>query len=131
MDTEVSNNTSILVVFLYPVVSGPGVAIILVMTLRRKEQWPRLLFFPLLIAAHLVGYSFMVHALGNLRVISGSLACTITSIIAVGTALGLRLYSHRFYQVVGDDPSRRRWFVIGIFLIPLLQVGTVTALTFL
>ena len=131
MDMTVANVSSFLVVFLYPVVSGPVAALVLVMVLKRRERWPGLLFFPLLVVAHIAGYLSMVHTLGDYRAVSGVLACVTTPILAVGTALGLRLAARRFYQAVGNDPSRRRWFVIGTFLIPLLQVGTVGTLALL
>jgi hypothetical protein len=131
VDTAVANVSSFLVVFLYPVISGPVAALVLVMALKRRERWPGLFFFPLLVVAHIAGYLVMVHTLGDYRAVTGTLACVTAPILAVGTALGLRLASRRFYQAVGDDPSRRRCFVIGTFLIPLLQVGTVGALALL
>ena len=73
----------------------------------------------------------MVHTLGDFRAVYSILACVMTPIFAVGTALGVRLSSRRFYQAVGDDSSRRRWFAIGTVVIPLLQLGIVLALALL
>jgi hypothetical protein len=126
-----ANVSSLVVVFLYPIISGPVAALILVMALRRKERWLGLLFFPMLIVAHAAGYLLMVNTLGDFRAMTGMLACLTTPIFAVGTALGLRLSSRRFYQAVGDDPCRRRWFVVGTILIPFLQLGTVLTLALL
>ena len=131
MDMVISTIYFFAVVFLYPVVSGPLTALVFVMALRRKEQWPSFLFWTVLIAVHIAGFFLMVHTLGDFLFGPGFLACLITPIFAVGTALGLRLSSRRFYQAVGDDPSRRRWFAAGTFLIPLLQLGTVVMLMLL
>jgi hypothetical protein len=131
MDEVISIISFFAAVFLYPIVSGPGAAFALVMILRREEQGLKLLFWPVLIAVHIAGYFFMLHTLGDFFFGPGFLACLITPIFAVSTALGLRLSSHRFHQAVGDDPSRRRWFVIGTVLIPLMQLGTVMVLMLL
>lgn len=131
MDAVISTISFFVAVFLYPVISGPVAALVLVMALKRTEQWLRVLFWPVLIAVHIAGFFLMVHTLGDFVFGPGFLACLITPIFAVGTALGLRLSSRRFYQAVGDDPSRRRWFVTGTFLIPLLQLGTVVMLILL
>jgi hypothetical protein len=131
MDTIIDTVSFFVAVFLYPIISGPVAALVLVMALKRKEQWLRVLFWPVLIAVHIAGFFLMLHTLGDFVFGPGFLACLITPIFAVGTALGLRLSSRRFYQAVGDDPSRRRWFVTGTFLIPLLQLGTVVILILL
>lgn len=131
MDGVISTISFFTAVFLYPIVSGPVAALALVMILKRKEQWPRFLFWPMLIAAHIAGFFLMRHTLGDFFFGPGFLACLITPIVAVGTALGMRLSTRRFYQAVGDDASRGRGFVAGTFLIPLLQLGTVMALILL
>jgi hypothetical protein len=131
MDTIIDTVFFFAAVFLYPVISGPVAALVLVVALKRKEQWLRVLFWPVLIAVHIAGFFLMVHTLGDFVFGPGFLACLITPIFAVGTALGLRLSSRRFYQAVGDDLIRRRWFVTATFLIPLLQLGTVVMLILL
>jgi hypothetical protein len=131
MDTVISTISFFVTAFLYPVISGPVAALVLVMVLKQKEQWPRVLFWPVLIAVHVGGFFLMVRTLGDFVFGPGFLACLITPIFAVGTALGLRLSSRRFYQAVSDDLDRRRWFVMGTVLIPLLQLGTVVILTLL
>jgi hypothetical protein len=118
-------------VLLYPVVSGPVAARVLVVILKREGRGLRLFFWPALIAVHVAGYFFMLHTLGDVIFGPGFLACLITPIFAVGTALGLRLSSRRFYRAIGDDASRRRWFVIGTVLIPLMQLVTIGVLILL
>jgi hypothetical protein len=93
--------------------------------------WLRYLFWPILIAVHIAGFFLMLHTMGEFIFGPGFLACLITPIFAVGTALGLRLSSHRFYQEIRDDPGAKRWFMMGTFLIPLLQLGTVFLLILL
>ena len=73
----------------------------------------------------------MLNTLGDFIFWPGFLACLITPIFAVGTALALRLASRQFYQEDGGDPSLQRWLMIGTFLIPLLQLGTVFTLILL
>jgi transposase len=83
----------------------------------------RILFWPVLIAVHIGGYFFMLHTLGDFFFGPGFLACLITPVFAVSTALGLRFSSRRFCRATGDD--------IGTVLIPLMQLGTVMVLTLL
>jgi hypothetical protein len=118
-------------VLLYPTLTGPVAALVLVLVLKRQERWPRLFFWPALIALHIAGFFFLEHTLGDFVFGPGFLSCLITPIFAVSTALGLRLSSGRFYRAVGDDPGRRRWLIAGTVLIPLLQLGTVLTLILL
>ena len=131
MNEVISTITSLVMVFLYPVISGPIAAFIYVKTLKLKEYWLRYLFWPVLLAVHVAGYFLMLHTLGDFFFGPGFLACLITPIIAVGTALVLRLFSRRFYQEVDDDPGKKRWYLMGTFLIPLMQLGTVFILILL
>lgn len=116
---------------LYPVVSGPLAALLLVVTLKRDERWPRLLFWPGLIVVHVAGYLLMMHTLDNSLVGSGFLSCLITPIFAVATALGLRLWLQRFNKAMDNDPNQRRWLIAGTIALPLLQLVTTLLLVLL
>ena len=115
---------------LYPIVSGPIAAYVLVLVLRRDHRRLLLLFWPLLVAVHVIGYIVMMHALGELFFGPGFIACLVTPIFAVGTALGLRVAARKI-GALWQDPGRRAWLILGTILIPLLQVVTVVTLMLL
>jgi hypothetical protein len=115
---------------LYPVVSGPIAAYVLVLALKRDDQRLLLLFWPLLVSVHVAGFFLMLRALGDLFFGTGFIACLVTPIFAVSTALGLRVASRRS-RALWQDPVRRAWLISGTVLIPLLQVLTVVTLTLL
>jgi hypothetical protein len=131
MNEVISTISFFTAVFLYPILSGPVAAFALAKVLQREEQWPRVLFWLALVSVHLGGFFLMLHTLGDLFFGPGFLACLLTPIFAAGTALGMRLSRHRFHKAVGEDPRARRGFNVGTFLIPLLQLATVFALTLL
>jgi hypothetical protein len=116
---------------LYPVVSGPIAAYVLVLALKRDDRRLWVLFWPLLVAVHVAGYILMMRTLGDFLPGPGSVACFVTPIFVVGTALGLRVVSRRSGSALWQDPVRRAWLVSGTILIPLLQVVTVVTLVLL
>ena len=131
MNEFISTITSLVTVFLYPVISGPVAAFIYVKLLKRKEYWLRYLYWPVLVAVHVAGFFLMLYTLGDFVFGPGFLSCLITPIIAVGTALVLRLFSSRFYQEVDGDPRQKKWYQVGILFIMLMQLGTVFMLILL
>jgi hypothetical protein len=116
---------------LYPIVSGPIAAYVLVLALRRDDRRLLLLFWPLLVAVHVMGYIVMMHTLKELFFGPGFIACLVTPVFAVGTALGLRVAARRSHSALWQDPSRRAWLILGTILIPFLQVLTVVTLMLL
>jgi hypothetical protein len=131
MNEVISTITSLVLIFLYPVISGPVAAFVYIKILKRKEHWLRYLFWPVLIIVNIAGFFLLLYTLGDFMFGPGFLACLITPIVAVGTALGLRLFSPRFYQEVDRDPGQKRWYLMGTFFIPLMQLGTVFILILL
>jgi hypothetical protein len=116
---------------LYPIVTGPLAAYVLLLVLRRHDRRLIVLFWPVLTVLHAAGYLLMMRTLGDFLPGPGSLACLVTPVFAVATALGMRLASRRLRQAPGRDPVRQRWLVAGTFLIPLMQLVTVATLLLL
>ncbi len=110
---------------LFPVITGPLAAFIYVKILKQDRQWLWVLFWPVLIAINFTSFYILADGSDDFFDIAGFLACFFTPIIAVSTALGMRLYLSRFYQAEGDDLKRGTWFHIGTVLIPLMQVVTI------
>ena len=108
----------------YPIVSGPIAAYAFGMALKREDLKLFLAFWPLLLAVHLAGFFLVIGNPGGLFT-QGFASCLVTPVFAAGTALGLRIASRRLSGGVWEDPTRRAWFSIGTFLIPLMQVATV------
>jgi hypothetical protein len=116
---------------LYPIVTGPLAAYVLLLAGRRCDRRLIALFWPVLIVLHGAGFLLMMRTLGYFLPGPGSLACLVTPAFAVATALGMRIASRRLRQAPGRDPVRQRWLVAGTFLIPLMQLVTVTTLLLL
>lgn len=116
---------------LYPVVTGPLAAYGLVLVCRRASRWLLVLFWPMLILFHGVGYVLMRRTLGDTLIGPGAMSCMVTPLFAVGTALGMRIAWRRRRQVQGVDPLWGRWLVAGTLLIPLMQLATAGILALL
>jgi hypothetical protein len=116
---------------LYPIVSGPVAAYLLVWVLKRKARSLLWLYWPLLIVAHVAGFFLMLRTLGDWGVGPGFVSCFLTPIVAASTALGLRLASRRWLPDLWEDPARRAWLTVGVFVLPLLQGITVITLVLL
>jgi hypothetical protein len=117
--------------FLYPIVTGPLAAYVLLLAWRRPNRRLIALFWPVLIVLHTAGFLLMRRTLGDLLIGPGALSCMVTPVFAVTTALGMRIASRRLDQAQGTDPVRGRWLVLGTFLIPLMQLVTVATLVLL
>lgn len=108
----------------YPIITGPLAAYVLVLALKRDDRRLVTAFWAVLLLLHLAGFSFIV---GDPRaaLAPGLVACLITPVFAVSTALGLRIASRRLSDRQWETSTRRNSLRIGTFLIPLMQVSTV------
>jgi hypothetical protein len=116
---------------LYPVLSGPVAAFVLVIVLRQAKRWALALFWLLVVALNVAGFFCLAVTLGDFFPGPGFFSCAITPILAVLTALVPRLLARRIHQLIGDDTRRKRWLAAGTLLIAALQVGTVFSLLLL
>jgi hypothetical protein len=126
-DTLVFYGTALI----YPLVTGPLAAWALVLAARRGGRWLVLLYWPALIMLHAAGFYLLLRTLGDFMIGPGFMSCLVTPVFAVGTALGLRIVARRLSPESWADPRRRRWLLVGAFLLPLLQAVTVIALVLL
>ena len=100
------------------------------------------LFIRLLASGDRRGLAILVAALALAAVLMGIfIACTfsdffpgvgcyltlLTPIAAIITLLSFRLRSKKVYALLGDDRTRRRWFIAGSLLLPLLQLAAPAA----
>jgi hypothetical protein len=113
---------------LYPVLTGPVAAYLLVFVLKQENRRLMLLYWPLLIAFHVAGYWLMMRTLGDWGIGPGFISCLVTPIVAASTALGLRLAPRRWLPEMWEDPARRAWLTVATFVLPLLQGITVFTL---
>ena len=112
---------------LYPVLSGPLAAYLLVRVLRRGDRRLMFIFWPALVVVHVLGFLFLTTTKGEILSGAGFLSCLVTPIVAVATALALRIFLRRRGEVVAGDPWRKGWLTAGTVVIPLLQLVTVFA----
>ena len=130
-------STSIPNVFLFivaailpPVVSGPVAATVFVAILKEDTGRRLLLFWLMLIAWDVATFFFIANTTGDF-IGPGFVACLATPIAVAFALIIRRSSSHRFYQAIGDDKVRQRWFLVGTLLIPFLQIVTVILLVLL
>ncbi|MFN2131753.1 MAG: hypothetical protein ACK2VD_14585 [Anaerolineae bacterium] len=116
---------------LYPIVTGPLAAYMLLLAWRRPDRRLIVLFWPALIVLHAAGFLLMRHTLDDLLIGPGALSCMVTPVFAVTTALGMRIASRRSHTAQGADRASGHWLVAGNILIPLMQLVTVAILALL
>lgn len=81
-----------------------------------------LLIAGLALAAVLLG-GFITYTFSDFFPGIGCFITLLTPIAAIITLLSFRLRTKKVYAVLGDDRIRRRWFVAGSLLLPLLQLA--------
>ncbi len=81
-----------------------------------------LLIAGLALAAVLLG-AFITYTFSNFFPDIGCFITLLTPIAAIITLLSFRLRSKKVYALLGDDRTRRRWFIAGSLLLPLLQLA--------
>jgi hypothetical protein len=104
-------------------VTGPVAASVFT-ALLKKSRWRWLLLFWLGLGLTAVGVGvFITHTFANFYPGPGCFISLFTPFMVIMTFLFLRFRAGRVYQALGSDSFRRRWFIAGTLLIPLLQLS--------
>ena len=117
----------VLFALLPPFLSGPLPTYLwLKMGSSPNWRWQMPVAAVLAVALNLVAAALIVANMEGL-VGAGFVACMLTPITALVTALLSRISLRRGYLTLPENVSQRRWLQVGIVAIAVLQIGMVTA----
>ncbi len=105
-----------------PLLTGPAAAVAYVVALRKGRPLPLLLFWALLLILDAAAVVVMTLSLGDL-IGPGVLACVVMPLTALVTALILVISRRRLLGQEIQSGGPRRWYLLGLVLIPSLQVA--------
>ncbi len=104
-------------------VTGPVAASVFVVLLKRDNRRIQPFFWLVLVAATIALGIFTAYTFSHFFPGPGCFIALFTPLAAVVTFLSFRLQAKRFYQAIGDEQRRRRWFQVATLVIPLLQLS--------
>ena len=103
-----------------PLISGPGAAVLFVAAIKSKRRWVLPLFWVALLALDFATTAWV--ALSRDFLGPSDFACMLTPVLAVVTLLALGLARKRVDRHLGEDEGRRKWYEVGMVVIPSLQI---------
>lgn len=113
-----------------PLLTGPAAAVVYVALLRKRRTGVLLLFWALLLILDAAAVVVMSLSLGDL-IGPGFLACVQMPLTALVTALILIFSRRRLLVEALQDQRLAHWYLLGLVLIPLLQVAMMLVLALL
>jgi hypothetical protein len=113
-----------------PVVAGPLAGWVYLEILKHGKGWYLIPFWVLLAVLNLLIIYWVVSPSGVWLSISSLAAFFATPFAAIITVLLMRRVWKKLAAAAGTAAPRRRWYLIGLVLIPLLQIGMFVALLF-
>ena len=111
-----------------PLIAGPLAGLTFIRLLKHGKGWYQVPFWVGLILVNLLVMFWAVSSSGNWLSISSSSACVFTPVASIATVLVMRIAWRRLEASGGIEAARKRWFPIGLVLIPVLQMGMFLAL---
>jgi hypothetical protein len=113
--------------FIPPLAAGPLAGIAFIEILKRRKPWYQILFWALLLVLNLLVMFWVATSQGTWLPIASLSAFFATPIASILTVFVMRHAWHRLEATHGVDVTRKRWFSLGCFLIPALQIGMFAA----
>lgn len=117
-----------LIGFIPPLIAGPLAGLVFVDILKRGEKWLQIPFWILLIAVNLAIVYWIASESDEWFPILSFSACLFTPAASIVTLLLMRHAWRRLETAGRVAPTLRGWYVVGIVLIPILQLGMLAAL---
>lgn len=111
-----------------PLVAGPLAGIAFIEILKRRKMWYQVLFWALLVLLNLLIMYWVITSPGTWLPIASLSAFFVTPVASILTVFIMCNAWRRLNNTAGVSVPRKRWFVLGIILIPLLQIGMFAAL---
>jgi hypothetical protein len=111
-----------------PLVAGPLAGIAFIEILKRRRAWYQIPFWVLLVLLNLLIMYWVITSTGTWLPIASLSAFFVTPAASILTVFMMRNVWRRLNTTAGVFVPRKRWFTLGIVLIPLLQIGMFAAL---
>lgn len=113
-----------------PLITGPAAAVIYVVALKKKRPHTLRLFWTLLLVLDVAATVVMTLTLGDF-IGPGALACVQMPLTAFVAALILIVSRRRLLGAELQGSDLRRWYLLGVVFIPVLQLAMMLALALL
>jgi hypothetical protein len=114
--------------FIPPLVAGPLAGIAFVEILKRRKAWYQIPFWALLFVSNLLIMYWVASSAGVWFAIASLSTFFATPVASIVTVFVMRNFWRRLEATAGVDVARKRWFTLGLVLIPVLQIGMFAAL---
>jgi hypothetical protein len=114
-----------------PLAAGPLAGFAFIEILKRRKPWYQIPFWALLVLLNLLIMYWVVRESGVWLALSSLSAFFVTPVASILTVPIMRYAWRRLEATDGIEAAYKRWFTIGIVLIPVLQIGLFVALLFL
>ena len=114
--------------FIPPLAAGPLAGLAFINILKRGKGWYQVPFWILLVVVNLLIMFWVVISSGAWLSISSFSACFFTPAASIATVLVMRIAWRSLEATGGIDVARKRWFTVGLVLIPTLQIVMFVAL---
>jgi hypothetical protein len=111
-----------------PLVAGPLAGIAFIEILKRRKEGYQIPFWVLLLVLNLLIMYWVASSAGAWFPIASLSAFFATPVASIATVFVMRNFWRRLEATDGVDVARKRWFTLGLVLIPVLQIGIFAAL---
>ena len=112
-----------------PLAAGPLAGVIFLNMLKRGRTWYQLPFWVLLVLVNLLIMFWAVSSPGDWLSIASSSALVFTPVASILTVIVMRMTWRKMEKSGGPaGTGRKRWFLVGLVLIPLVQLAAFAAL---
>jgi hypothetical protein len=111
-----------------PLVAGPLAGIAFIEILKRRKVWYQIPFWALLVLLNLLIMYWVASSAGLWLSIASLSAFFITPVASIITVFMMRTAWRRLEVANRVDMAVKRWFSLGLVLIPALQIGLFAAL---
>jgi hypothetical protein len=118
----------VLLGYVPPLAAGPLAGLAFINILKRGRGWYQVPFWILLVVLNLLVMFWVASSTDAWLSISSFSACFFTPVAAIASVLVMRVAWRRLEAGGKIDAARRRWFPVGLVLVPALQIMAFVAL---
>jgi len=111
-----------------PLAAGPLAGLAFINILKRGKGWYQVPFWVSLVLVNLLVMFWIASSTDAWLSISSMSACFFTPVAAIASVLVMRIAWNRLEAAGKIEAARRRWFPVGLVLIPVLQIVAFVAL---
>ncbi len=115
---------SLLLGIIPPLAAGPAAGILFFEILKRRKLWYQIPFWILLVALNLLVMFWVAASSGTWSPIASLSAFIATPIASILAVIVMRNAWKKLESEIGIERLDKRWFTLGIVLIPVLQISS-------